>query len=138
MLLIGRDHRLGGDGPDPLIHRNPFLLPEVLKFGAMLAAVMLAAGIAQSIWGGSGLLAVAAISGLADVDALTLSVANMGPATATGVVAVLTAIGVNSVAKSIYAWAAGGAAIGLMLLGINLSAMAVAVAAYVLLPTISF
>lgn len=138
MLLIGRDHRLGGHGPDTLIHRNPFLLSEVLKFGAMLAAVMLAAGIAQSIWGGSGLLAVAAISGLADVDALTLSVANMGPATATGVIAVLTAIGVNSVAKSIYAWAAGGAAIGLILLGINLAAIAVAVAAHVLLPSMPF
>lgn len=137
MLLIGRDHRVGGQGPEALMHRNPFLLPEVLKFGAMLAVVMLAAGIAHSLWGGGGLLAVAAISGLADVDALTLSVANMGPATAAGAVAVLTAVGVNSIAKAVYAWIAGGARIGLVLLAFNLAAIVAAAAAYILLPVMT-
>lgn len=133
-LLIGRDGKADGAGAEGLVHKNPFLLSEVLRFGAILAAVMLAAGIAQSIWGNGGLMAVAAISGLADVDAMTLSVANMGPATMTGVAAVLLTIGVNNAAKSIYGWVAGGTRLGLILLTLNMAAMAVAVAAWWFLP----
>ncbi|MFN4141293.1 MgtC/SapB family protein [Aestuariivirga sp.] len=136
LLLIGREARAGGEKPEELVHRNPFLLSEVLRFGAILAAVMLAAAVAQSIYGDGGLMAVAAISGLADVDALTLSVANMGPATAVGVAAVLLTIGVNNIAKSVYGWVAGGTRLGLLLLAFNLAAMAVAVAAYYLLPSL--
>ena len=136
VLLIGRDGK-GGAKPEGLVHKNPFLLSEVLRFGAMLAAVMLAAGIAQSIYGDSGLMAVAAISGLADVDAVTLSVAGMGPASRAGVAAVLIAIGVNSIAKSAYAWYAGGGRLGLMLLVLNLAAIAVAAVAYFLLPSLN-
>ena len=136
MLLIGRDGK-GGAKPEGLVHRNPFLLSEVLRFGAILAAVMLAAGIAQSIYGDSGLMAVAAISGLADVDAVTLSVAGMGPASRAGVAAVLIAIGVNNIAKSAYAWYAGGGRLGLMLLVLNLAAIAVAAFAYFLLPSVT-
>ncbi len=135
-VLIRRDGRNGVSGTDELVHRNPFLLSEVLRFGAILAAVMLAAGIAQSIWGGRGLLAVAAVSGLADVDALTLSVANMPSVTAMGVAAVLVCVGVNSIAKCVYAWVEGGARLGLLLLGFNAAAMAVAVAAWSLVPAV--
>ena len=135
ILLIGRDGK-GGGRPEALVHKNPFLLPEVLRFGAILAAVMLAAGIAQSVYGNSGLMAVAAISGLADVDAVTLSVAGMGPASTAGVAAVLIAIAVNSIAKSAYAWYAGGGPLGLLLLVLNIAAIAAAAIAYVLLPSL--
>lgn len=130
VLLIGRDG-IGGAKPDGLVHKNPFLLSEVLRFGAILAVVMLAAGIAQSIYGAGGLMAVAAISGLVDVDAVTLSVAGMGPASDTGVVAILLTIGVNSLAKSVYAGIAGGAKLGLVLFVLNMMAMAAAVAGLV-------
>lgn len=133
-LLIGRDG--GGANPESLVHRNPFLLSEVLRFGAILAIVMLAAAMAQSAFGQGGLMAVAAISGLADVDAMTLSVANMGPVTMAGTAAVLLTVGVNNAAKAAYAWMAGGARIGLILLGFNMAAMAVAIAAWLLLPTL--
>jgi uncharacterized membrane protein (DUF4010 family) len=136
VLLIGRDGK-GGAKPEGLVHKNPFLLSEVLRFGAMLAAVMLAAGIAQSVYGDSGLMAVAAISGLVDVDAVTLSVAGMGPASRAGVAAVLIAIGVNSIAKSAYAWYAGGGRLGLLLLVLNLAAIAAAAVAYFLLPSLN-
>ncbi len=135
VLLIGRDGR-SGDKPEGLVHKNPFLLSEVLRFGAMLAAVMLAAGIAQSIYGNSGLMAVAAISGLADVDAVTLSVAGMGPASRAGVAAILIAISVNNIAKSAYAWYAGGGRLGLFLLVLNLAAIAAAALAFFLLPSL--
>jgi len=135
-VLIGRDGKQGEAKPEDLVHKNPFLLSEVLKFGAILGIVMLAAGIAKSLFGNSGLMAVAAVSGLADVDALTLSVANMGPASTAGVSAVLLCIGVNSIAKSIYAGVAGGLRLGALLFGLNMAAMAVAVASYLLLPSV--
>ena len=110
--------------------------PEVLKFGAILGVVMLAAGISKSLFGDSGLMAVAAISGLADVDALTLSVANMGPASPVGVRAVLLCIGINTIAKSFYAGVAGGTKIGITLFLFNMAAMVVAVIGYVLVPSL--
>lgn len=134
-FLIGRDGaKANGEKAEALVHKNPFLLSEVLKFGAILAAVMLAAGVADSMFGHKGLMAVAAISGLADVDALTLSVANMGPATSNGVAAILLTIGVNNLAKSIYGWISGGGRLGLMLFTLNMAAIAVAVAAWWMLP----
>lgn len=134
-LLIGRDGRQGEDKPEGLVHKNPFQLSEVLKFGAVLGIVMLAAGIGKALFGDSGLLAVAAVSGLADVDALTLSVANMGPATPIGIAAILLTLAVNSAAKALYAGIAGGAKLGFMLFLLNMSAMAVAVVSYLLIPS---
>ncbi len=134
-LLIGREGRDGEAKPEGLVHKNPFELSEVLKFGAILGVVMLAAGIAKSLFGDSGLMAVAAISGLADVDALTLSVANMGPATPIGVAAILLTLGVNSAAKAVYAGIAGGMKLGLTLFLLSMVAMAVAVASYLLIPS---
>lgn len=138
VLLIGRDGKNSAAKPEGLVHKNPFLLSEVLKFGAVLGVVMLAAGIAKSAFGNSGLMVVAAVSGLADVDAMTLSIANMGPATSAGVAAILLCVGVNSVAKSIYAGIAGGMRIGLLLFVLNMAAMAVAVASWLLVPTPGF
>ena len=137
-FLIGREGSRDGEKAEGLVHKNPFLLSEVLKFGAILGVVMLAAGIAKSLFGDSGLMAVAAISGLADVDAITLSVANMGGQAVAGVAAILLAVGVNSTAKSLYAGIAGGMRLGVMLLLFNMAAMAVAVASYLLIPSPRF
>lgn len=134
--LIGRDGREGHVAAGSLVHKNPFLLSEVLRFGALLGVVMLAAAIGMRVWGDGGLMAVAAISGLADVDALTLSVANMGPATTAGIAAILLCVGVNSMAKSIYAGVAGGFKLGAILFVLHLAAMAVAVASYLLVPSL--
>ena len=58
----------------------------------------------------------------------------MGGQAATGVAAILLAVGVNSAAKCIYAGLAGGMRLGIMLFVFNMAAMAVAVASYLLLP----
>lgn len=137
-LLIGREGRSGEAKPEGLVHKNPFQLPEVLKFGAILGVVMLAAGIAKSLFGNGGLMVVAGISGLADVDAITLSVANMGGQAVAGVAAILLAVGVNSAAKSVYAGIAGGMKLGFTLFLLNMAAMTVAVASYLLIPSPHF
>lgn len=57
---------------------NPFELGMAIKFAMLLALVMVASKLLQS-WGGSaGLYLLAAGAGLADVDAVALSMAQMG------------------------------------------------------------
>lgn len=57
--------------------KNPFEMAPALKFGLLLVAVILLAKWFQQLFGDAGLYAVAAISGISDVDAITLSVARM-------------------------------------------------------------
>lgn len=97
--------------------KNPFDIFEVLRFGALLAIVMLAVALARTQPGDSSVLAVAAVSGLADVDAITLSVARFGEASPTAINAILAAVAVNTFAKGAYAWLAGGARLGLLTIG---------------------
>jgi uncharacterized membrane protein (DUF4010 family) len=93
--------------------KNPFEPAEVLRFGALLAVVSVAAVLARRELGDPGLLGLAALSGLADVDAMTLSVARLGEVSAAATLSVLVAVAVNTFAKAGYAWAAGGTRIGL-------------------------
>ena len=58
-------------------HQNPTHLKSALVFGLMYAAVLLALAAAQSFAGGHGLYAVAGLSGLTEMDAITLSTARM-------------------------------------------------------------
>ncbi|NJD11131.1 MAG: DUF4010 domain-containing protein, partial [Gemmatimonadetes bacterium] len=61
-------------GPEP---RNPSELPGALVFAALYAVILLAVAGARDYLGSGGLYAVAVISGLTDVDAITLSTANL-------------------------------------------------------------
>jgi uncharacterized membrane protein (DUF4010 family) len=99
----------------PLELKNPFDLTVVLGFGAILAAIMVLAK-ALTVWTGTtAVMALAAASGLADVDAITLSMARLGRtdlSAQTAALAILLALGVNSVSKAVLATMAGGRAIG--------------------------
>jgi uncharacterized membrane protein (DUF4010 family) len=66
--------RLAGEAEFPLpAVSNPTELRASLGFGALFALVLLAAAWLSDVAGRSGLYAVALVSGLTDVDALTLS-----------------------------------------------------------------
>jgi len=110
--------------------KNPFDIFEVLRFGALLAVVMLAVALARTQPGDSSVLAVAAVSGLADVDAITLSVARFGEVSPAAINAILAAVAVNTFAKGAYAWLAGGARLGLLTIGGSGLAMLAAMAAW--------
>ena len=56
---------------------NPTQLKSAVVFGVMYAVVLFALAAAEKYIGGEGLYAVAAISGLTDMDAITLSTARM-------------------------------------------------------------
>jgi uncharacterized membrane protein (DUF4010 family) len=92
--------------------RNPTQLATALSFGALYALILLFSAWANDLLGISGLLALAAASGLSDVDAITLSSMQMlnhevlsreNALTAVGV-----AVGSNLVFKTVMASAAGG------------------------------
>lgn len=56
---------------------NPTQLKSAIVFGLMYAGVLLALAMAQYYWRGRGLYAVAFLSGLTEMDAITLSTARM-------------------------------------------------------------
>ncbi|MGL4396868.1 MAG: MgtC/SapB family protein [Hyphomicrobium sp.] len=98
-----------------LVLQNPFELATVLKFGAMLTVIFMAANIATRTVGDAGAYALAAVSGVADVDAITLSMSRLGfgalgPDTAARAIAL--AVGVNTIAKVVLGWMTGGAGVG--------------------------
>lgn len=70
--LAGRDG--AGEPPEP---GNPAELKAALVFGALYVAVLLAVAFARDRFGNAGLYTVAALSGLTDVDAITLSTARL-------------------------------------------------------------
>lgn len=55
----------------------PFRLATALKFGVLLVIIMFLARAAEALFGEAGLFALAAVSGLTDVDAITLSLSHM-------------------------------------------------------------
>lgn len=97
--------------------KSPFDLGLVLKFALVLGVVMAAARILSGLYGTGSLLPVAALAGLVDVDAITLTVSRMvgqGLDLRLAALAVLVAAAVDSVSKSVIALVVGGKRFGLM------------------------
>jgi uncharacterized membrane protein (DUF4010 family) len=107
---------------------NPLDLGMAVRFGFILTAIMVAARAASAWAGPSGLLLVAGISGLVDVDAISLSVATMSihrlAAPDVAVSAILLAAAVNTLLKPAMALLIGGAPIGLRFLAASLAMIA--------------
>lgn len=90
---------------------NPLELGSALKLAAFMAVVLVAGKLLQQSYGGAGVMMLAAVSGLADVDAVTVSIARMsladlGPGSAA--LAIGLAVAVNALAKVGMAAYAGG------------------------------
>lgn len=75
-LLTARLYPVG-DAHEPAEHGNPSELPTALLFGAIYAVVVLAVAWAKAQFGSAGLYAVAGLSGLVDLEAITLSSAQL-------------------------------------------------------------
>ena len=129
-LMLGQPLRRRREPPDaeasPL--RNPFEVTTVLLSGCMLAIVVVLSAWLTQTFGGGGGIAFAAVAGLSDVDAITLSmtrVAGTNISTSAAAVAILTAVAANSLSKSVLALVAGGRWFGLRYLAISLASLAV-------------
>ena len=95
---------------------NPFQLRPALFFGAVFAVVLLVSESAHSLLGESGVYATAFVSGLADVDAITLTLSRLAAdgtisnhVAATGIV--IGAIA-NTIVKAGLAWVIGTRELG--------------------------
>jgi uncharacterized membrane protein (DUF4010 family) len=62
--------------------RNPLQLLDALRMAALFQIVLMAVHLANRTWGNSGVLTTAALLGLTDVDALTMSMARGMPGSA--------------------------------------------------------
>jgi uncharacterized membrane protein (DUF4010 family) len=112
----------------PVTVSNPFEFWSAVRFGALLAAIMLLSRAVPAWLGDQGLLLLAAISGAADVDAITLSVSRLvdgGLAPTVAALAILIAVLANTIVKAGIAAFGGGAALGWRL-GLTFVAGAVA------------
>jgi uncharacterized membrane protein (DUF4010 family) len=128
-ILFRRAHSKGKTSPDvPL--SNPFELGVAIRFGLVFGCVLLASKAAQIYAGPAGMYAASALAGTTDVDAITLSTANMARdgldahvATTTIVVGAVS----NTIVKAAMTAVLGGWNLGKLVL-IGYGAMLVAAA----------
>ncbi len=125
-LRVGRDAQ--GLPPDA----NPGDIKAALLFGGLFAAVLLISTIARHRLGESGLYAVAAISGLTDMDAITLSAGRMvtsdGLSPSTAWRAVVVALMSNTVFKAAAVAVLGPRRLAVQMAGADAVLMAASVA----------
>jgi uncharacterized membrane protein (DUF4010 family) len=94
--VIGLRASLSVDIP-PVAQRNPLQLRSALQMAALFQIVLMAVYVARETRGTSGVFTSAAVLGLTDVDALTVSMArNVARTVSPGVAATAIAIGVLS------------------------------------------
>jgi uncharacterized membrane protein (DUF4010 family) len=124
----------GGDPARSVTVGNPFELRPAVYFAAMIAAISIASAYAGEKFGAAGAYAVGAISGLADVDAMTLSGARQAAAgsldAAVAAGAILLAVGVNIIVKAAMAATVAGRRTGVVVAAAFAAIIAAGVAAY--------
>lgn len=99
VALLGLRRGPAGGGAD-LSLQNPLQLRAALQMAALFQAVRMAVFVARDLWGESGVLTSAAVLGLTDVDALTVSMARGVAATASPQIAA-TAIAVGVLSNTV-------------------------------------
>jgi len=121
LIAVGLWRAASKDPPAGVIALgNPFELKPALYFAALIAAMTLASAFGADRYGAAGLYLIGAISGLADVDAMTLS---GGRQAATGAIApqvaagaILIAVAANIGVKGAMALSIGGRKAGAIVL----------------------
>lgn len=122
-LLIWRKYRNGTRVEQPTLNNNPLDLKSALLLGALLTVILLLASVLQQWLGNAGIYVLAAVSGITDVDAITLSLARMsqsGLESRTVLIGIIIASSVNNLMKAGMAVSIGGRA---MLLRVALPIM---------------
>lgn len=125
----------GKTASEALALQDPFELPLMLRFTAILIGIMLLSKLFSS--GESGLFALGGLSGLVDVDPITLSMARLagtGVEPRIAVSTILIAAAANGLAKSVLGWFFGGARLGLALSGVAALAFGAGAAAFLFAP----
>jgi uncharacterized membrane protein (DUF4010 family) len=117
-VLLAHHHRraagaANGTGPAPSVAlRNPFRLTAAIQFGLLFAAILLLVQLVQAHLPPGALFALAALAGATDVDAITLSLAELARGDLderSAVLAILAAAWANTAVKCALVMTLGGA-----------------------------
>lgn len=117
------------DAEPPL--KNPFELGPALRFAALLALILLLVELGRRELGDTGVYLVALLSGLTDVDAITLSLARSAQAELDATVAVrgiALAVVSNSLIKGVLIAVVGGVRLAAMTLPLMAAGLALGMA----------
>jgi len=118
--------------------KNPFSLVSAIRFALLFAAVMLVVALVQHYFPGRGLYAVAALAGLTDVDAITLSMASCvgrGECTSSsGVTSIIVAALSNTLLKTGMVLSLGAPALRRPMLAATAAIVAAGIGALLLAP----
>lgn len=109
-LWLWRNDEPHGDVDTSQMKQKPFQIGPALKFGVLLAAIMLAAEGIRAQMGEEGLWIVSLVAGLTDVDAITLTLTRMaenGISDNVAIVGITLAAISNTLVKGILAAVAG-------------------------------
>jgi uncharacterized membrane protein (DUF4010 family) len=124
-----------GEAKGHLEVKNPFSLIAAAQFAALFAVVLLAVKIVQQHFPPDGLYAVAALAGLTDVDAITLSMAEFAKSgeARVAVISIVIAALSNTLVKCGMAFAVAGLALGKPLLMATVATLLAGLAAALLM-----
>lgn len=106
---------VAGQRSEALPLRNPFELKTAIQFGLLYGIVLFVAKAAQVYVGAAGVFGSAVLAALTDVDAITLSLAELhreGLSADTAAAAILLAATTNTLVKAALATSLGGWALG--------------------------
>lgn len=111
---------------------NPLELGTAIKLALVIAVVTLASDLVHQYVGGAGVLIVAAISGVIDVDAITISMSRLGGnrlELEMAARAIAVAVVVNTLSKAVMAGSVGGLKMGLFVGSASIVAISAGAAA---------
>ena len=128
-----KDSSRDGNASKEISLKNPFSLGPAVKFALFFVGILFAAKIAKIYLGDNGIYLASLVSGLADVDAITLSiieqVKNAQLMHGVGAIGITIAVVANSIVKSGIAVYSGGWKFGLrvgaILMGATMAGLAV-------------
>ncbi|TPW31406.1 MgtC/SapB family protein [Martelella alba] len=122
LLLNARKSASGGGHELEL--KNPFELGMVLRFGALLGAIGFISKLLVQFLGPSSIIIIALVSGIPDLDAITLSTAHLAGNSVpieTASLAILLAVTANLVTKMVLAISSGTPTYGRLLGGLTMT-----------------
>jgi len=114
--------------PQAIVMDSPFNLRSVFGLAAFIAAVMVFSQLAARFFGASGTYVIAALSAMADVDAIALSLARQAYrelSVEVATVGIGIAVAVNTIAKAGMAMVLGERQFGLIVSGASAAAIVV-------------
>lgn len=119
-FIIWKRHQERLEVSRPELTKNPLDLKSALVFGVLLVAILLLGKFLQEWLGDLGIYVLAATSGIADVDAITLSLTRMSQDTLalqTAVIGIVIAAATNNLVKAGIAGAIGRRELGTRVAG---------------------